>query len=220
MCFSEQQSYLNAAILLGMSYYARDKWQLSIPMVSLAIKDLIQGLIYHNINNKKILRILTSLSWIHVSFQPLFVNMFVSYFDKNNSGYWNMIYLIAFIYGLYTVTELNEFDIQDDPDCQLENTDFCAPETTSYIGKYHVGYQFSRDEGRLFYPILYFAIMLIPALLTIASPIIIVWAVFILSIYKIFPNIRDGEQAAIWCFSSLIYAVFFTLFSDQIKNVL
>ena len=91
-------------------------------------------------NNEKSKNILTSFSWIHLCFQPLFVNIFMSHFSKQNTYYWNSIFIISFLYGLYDITTLNEFDIQNDPDCikKNEKNDLCSSHTTSYMGKYHV----------------------------------------------------------------------------------
>ena len=54
MCFSEKQSYLHCIVLFITSFYIRDKWQLASSLFFLGLKDLIQGLSYHYINDKKI----------------------------------------------------------------------------------------------------------------------------------------------------------------------
>lgn len=54
MCFSETQSFLNAFILIIGSIYVWPKYQLSISLIFLALKDLIQGFLYYYQNNKKV----------------------------------------------------------------------------------------------------------------------------------------------------------------------
>ena len=102
MCFSEKQSFLHAIILFISSIYLKDKWQLAVSLFFLGLKDLIQGFSYYYINNKKKLNMLTSLSWIHICLQPLFVNLIYVYFDQQNMKYWNKIILAYVLYAAYS----------------------------------------------------------------------------------------------------------------------
>ena len=117
MCFSEKQSFINAIILIIGSIFVYPKYRLSIFLIFLALKDLIQGFLYKYQHNEKLENSLTVLSWIHICFQPLFVNIFMSNFSQNKNNYWNIIFIICFLYGIYALTTLKEFDIQNDPDC-------------------------------------------------------------------------------------------------------
>lgn len=229
MCFSETGSYLNTIILIFGSIFVYPKYRLAIFLLFLALKDFIQGLSYRNIKNKKSTKFLTSLSWIHICFQPLFVNIFMSHFSQNKNNYWYIVYLISFLYGLYAVTTLTEFDIQNDPDCITTNTrdDFCSKYTTSYIGKYHLGYKFSTDKGGVIFPQMYLIIMLIPSLFTNSRLLCFFWILFILMInisYNTINNTKfqenDGEKAAIWCFLSIVFFLPIALFEKQASKYL
>ena len=222
MCFSKSQSYINTILLIIGSIYVYPKWRFSIFLIFLSIKDLIQGLLYQYQNNEKIENYLTTLSWVHICFQPLFVNIFMSHFSQENIRYWNIIFVISFIYGLYTLTTLNEFDIQNDKDCIKKNKkdDFCSKYTTSYIGKYHLGYKFSRDDDIIFFPIIYLILMFLPNLFTKSRILGIIWGLFVILIYQIFSNIGEGEKAAIWCFLSIIYFLPISLFENQIFKII
>ena len=224
MCFSEKQSYLHFIILFITSLYIKNKWQLSISLFFLALKDLIQGLSYYYINNKQILNILTSLSWIHITLQPFFVNLIYSYFDQKNINYWNKILLISILYALYSITMLNEFDIQNDPDCIKINKydDYCSTYTTSYIGKYHLGYKFSLDNRKNVFDVMkYYSILsFIPCLFTKSKYISILWFIFVKLIMNKYHDVATGEQSAIWCYLSIIFALPISLFSDKIKQFL
>ena len=222
MCFSEKQSFINFIILIIGSIYVYPKYRLTLFLIFLALKDLIQGFLYKYQHNEKIKNVLTVLSWIHISFQPLFVNIFMSNFSQNKNNYWNIIFIICFLYGIYTLTTLNEFDIQNDPDCITKNkkNDFCSKYTTSYIGKYHIAYKFNRDNDILFFPIIYLILMFIPSLFTNSRMLGIIWGLFVGLIYIFFNKIGEGEKAAIWCFLSIIFYLPIAVFNKQISKIL
>ena len=221
MCFSQTQSFINTIILFIASIYLYPKYRLTIPLIFLALKDLIQAFLYKFQHNKKFINILTILSWIHICFQPLFVNIFASHFSQNKNYYWTIIFIISFLYGIYTLTTLTEFDIQNDPKCIKKNKydDFCSKHTTSYIGKYHIAYKFSRDNDT-FFPIVYIILMFIPSLFTNSRILAIIWASFVTLIYIFYNNIGYGEQSAIWCFLSIILALPIAIFNKQVSKFL
>ena len=222
MCFSETQSFINSTMLIIGSIFVYPKYRLSIFLIFLALKDLIQGFLYKYQHNEKLENKLTVLSWIHICFQPLFVNIFMSNFSQNKNNYWNIIFIICFLYGIYTLTTLKKFDIQNDPDCITKNkkNDFCSKHTTSYIGEYHIAYKFNRDNDFLFFPIIYLILMFIPSLFTNSRILGIIWGLFVGLIYIFFNNIGEGEKAAIWCFLSIIFFLPIAIFNKQISKFL
>ena len=100
MCFSQTQSYINTILLVIGGFYVYPNYRLTFGLIFLALKDLLQGLLYYYKNNEKSKNILTSFSWIHLCFQPLFVNIFMSHFSKQNTYYWNSIFIISFLYSV------------------------------------------------------------------------------------------------------------------------
>jgi hypothetical protein len=240
MCFSETLSFINAGILIIGSFFVYPKYKLSIILIFLALKDLIQGFLYKFQNNETLENNLTVLSWIHICFQPLFVNIFMSNFSKNKNNYWNIIFIISFLYGIFALTTLKKFDIQNDPNCSISNNgtdiesllsilqfreknkfnDFCAKETSSYIGKYHIAYKFNRDTDILLFPVMYLILMIIPSLFTKSRILGIIWALFISIIYIFFNNVGEGEKAAIWCFLSIIFFLPISIFNKQVSDFL
>ena len=229
MCFSEAQSYLNAAILTGLSFSLKSKeWKLIIPGIWLALKELIQGLLYRFHTDKNISRILMIASWINICFQPFLIALHASYFDPKSWKYWNLVSIIMFIYGAYILTTIEAFDIQGDDSCIDATSDWCAGETGAYMGKYHIAY---KTNGELdpnsyvwkFGRIGYF----LPLLLSKLWPIGILFLLLpsLLSYvygYNTFDlsksDIRDGEYGAMWCFSSIIYVAPVLMFRKQIFN--
>ena len=223
MCFTETQSYLNTIILILGALYKMKYWRLALPLFFLSLKDLLQGLLYKYNENFKINRLLTSLSWIHICFQPLFVNMFISYFAPSNKIYFSIIFIICIIYGFYRITDLNEFDIQNDDDCidKSKTNDFCADETQSYLGKYHIVYNFSKDIAPIT-DVLYIILMFLPCLFTKAKYIGILWFIFVLLI-RFFGGyifkLRNGEVASMWCFLSIVFVLPLAIFSKYFKKM-
>ena len=223
MCFTERQSFINVIILIIGSIFVYPKYRLTIFLIFLASKDLIQGFLYKYQHNEKLEKNLTILSWIHICFQPLFVNMFISYFsEKKYNNYWNIIFVICLLYGIYTLTTLKEFDIQNDPHCNKidKNDDFCSKYTTSYIGKYHIAYKFNRDNDRIFFPIIHLILIFVPSLFTNCRILGIIWGLFVILIYIYFNDIGNGEKAAIWCFLSIVYFLPIAIFNKQISKYL
>jgi hypothetical protein len=102
MCFSEKTSLYNFLILSFYGYYLQfnsndtDIWRLFIPLYYLSLKDLLQYFLYRE-KNKYIFGV---LSWVHICFQPLIVNMLLSYFSKStrifNKNYWKKVKLSLF----------------------------------------------------------------------------------------------------------------------------
>jgi hypothetical protein len=212
MCFSKELSFLHFMILSFYGYYLQvnynenDIWRLYIPLYYLGVKDLLQTFLYEFDDNEYYKKFFSILSYIHICFQPLFVNMLLSYFSKAaliyNSSYWNLIFVISFIFGLYQLTNLDVFDIQNyGLYCQDKSSDFCSDKNSSYIGKYHVAYKF---RTKFKYSSFFLILMIIPGLFTNSYIHSIIWAIFILTIKIIFDDVRDGEKGAIWCLLSII----------------
>tara|TARA_Y100000385_G_scaffold269984_1_gene308607 strand:- start:117 stop:755 length:639 start_codon:yes stop_codon:yes gene_type:complete len=210
-------------MLTIVSIYVYPKYKLTIFLIFLALKDLIQGFLYKYQDNEKLKNMLSIISWIHICFQPLFINIFISYFSENKyNNYWNIIFIICLLYGIYTLTTLKEFDIQNDPDCIKidKNDDFCSKYTTSYIGKYHVAYKFNRDNDLIFFPIIHLILIFVPSLFTNCRILGIIWGLFVILIYIYFNNIGNGEKAAIWCFLSIVYFLPIAIFNKEISKFL
>ena len=221
MCFSESHSYINAIALLVTALYVGDKYSLAITLIYFAIKDLIQGLLYKFIDNKKVNNFLTTLSWIHICFQPFVINLFFSYFSPDFK-YWNHIFIICIIWGFYIMSTLRELDISTDYDCKKEKNyddDFCAKDTLSYLGKYHLGYRFSRDLDE-YIVYFYFVLSFLPALFTQARILVTMYIQLFGLLYLILYKQGYGERAATWCILSLLYLIPVTIFDKEILELI
>jgi len=221
MCFSESQSYLNTFLLVLGGIYKINNYRLCIPSFFLAIKDLIQGLLYHYIDVIQINKLLTKLSWIHICFQPFIVNLLFSNFSLESYHFWNFILFITFIYGIFTLSTLYDFNknikvcIKTD-----KKNDFCSLQTISYLGNYHLGYRFKMTNDKILFPIIYLILMIVPALFTKSAILSIIWVVFVIIIYILSRNNSYVETAAMWCFLSIIFFLPLSLYEEKIKSIL
>jgi len=222
MCFSERQSLINFIVLVSYGLYLHinndsvsNIWRLTLILYFLSMKDLIQYLLYKFDDNEKRKNILSILSWIHICFQPLIVNIFFSYFSKSNyNNYWNNIFILLFIFGIYQLTNIDAFNILNRQYCKNKSSDLCSDTNSSYMGKYHIGYKFHTVHG---YSILFLFLFIIPALFTNCYMLSLCWGLFIYIILWIFNNVRDSEKAAIWCLMSIIFFIPVTYFRDYFK---
>jgi hypothetical protein len=227
MCFSERQSIINFIALFGYGLFLNiqssdsDIWRLYIPLYFLSIKDLLQAGLYHFDTKYDYKHILSILSFVHICFQPLIVNVVLSYFSKDTTflgvNYWNIIFLITFLYGCYELTNLDVFNIQRTASfCKDSTSDFCSDENSSYIGKYHVAYKFKTINN---YNYVLPLLMILPALLTNSWFLSLVWLFFIIGIMHVFKDTRNGESGAIWCFLSIAFGIPLVYFRNSIMKL-
>ena len=229
MCFSETQSYINSAMLIMTGMYTYPNYKLSLFAIVFSMKELLQGLIYRYQGNPILLKRVGIFSWLIISFIPLILNIFFSHFSPK-FAHWNVVFMLCLVLGIVMTMELNELDIQDDPDCisQGATDDYCKP-TGGYIGKYHVGYNFRLDrEWKPFSMFYYWNILFfIPVLFTNARLIGVVSILLtsaMIILYNYLNNIthftsteRFGEKASIWCFFTII-VIPLILFEKTVKK--
>lgn len=227
MCFTETQSYVNTAILFTTAAYLEYQglWRLSLPLAFLGLKDWLQALLYRFRRQKDKNNMLTILSWAHISFQPLFVNMFFSHFSPAYSSYYTYVMLICFVFGVYNLTVLDDLDIQNEPDCvdYIKASDWCSKQTQSYQGKYHIAYRFRTDRQQsTLYSLLYPILLFLPCLVTTSWPIGIGWLFFVGCMYLIgyLNKLGTGEISSMWCFLSIIFVLPIAVLHTPIEKLL
>lgn len=213
MCFSAELSFFNFGLLAGYASYLqmyskeKDIWKIFIPLYYLSIIDFIQGFQYIFNNNQWYKYIFSVLTYINICFQPVFVNLFFSFFSAsfiicNTITYWNFVFIITFLFGLYELTNLDVFDIfKEAPYCKDKSSDYCSDKNGSYIGKYHVAYKFKTKYD---YSLFFYFFMIVPSLLTNSFILSVIWFIFMHLLKLIFYNVRNGEKGAIWCLLSIV----------------
>lgn len=226
MCFSENMSYFNTVLLFGSGLHALPSYRLTIPAIYFSIKEFLQGMLYRYLGNDRTLTFLGSLSWLHISFQPLVYNILLSYWSPDFK-YWNHIFLLCLLFGFYFMTILKEYNIQNDPPCKPKgrHDDFCMP-TGAYMGNYHIGYRFKQDNTPVYLSWLPWCILFfVPSLFTKSRNIALTLLLLVLTIYSIYdisinktltiiPGQNNiGEKSAIWCFATFLIA--FLIFYEK-----
>lgn len=204
MCFGKTWTSISASACLLSAIFIKDI-RLKTVSLFLAIKELIQlGLLFENsctIVNKY----LTQLSWIHISFQPFFVNLLIQTFSTKD---YNVPLALSLIFAIANILKLKDIYSYSEDKCN--NGIMCKEKTCSYDGKYHVAYGFNLNTSD-YYTVVpswfsYFLLMFAPALI-LGDYLIISIHMLILLISNLISN-DPGEVAAMWCLNSFWIALF------------
>lgn len=212
MCFGKTWSFLSFSVMLIAScvtlMYKADM-RITLAVAFLACKELLQLLLYFNIECNTFNNFLTTLSWIHISYQPLFVLILISAFSKHPHLY-NIPIVMCLVFAIFNAIRLKELDIftrsvQPCADHGKANS-FCRPNTCSVMGKYHVAYGFqlnTSDNYEAYRPTLftYFLLStLVPFLIGDWEIATIHALVMVTTVH--FAGHDLGEGAALWCLNT------------------
>ena len=179
----------------------------------LSIKELIQFVLYDHMQtcdswNKW----LTVAAWIHISFQPMFVLLYVSAFSRRPALYALPICL-SFLFAVFNVFRIRDIRPKTDsaPACKEDTqNNMCRLQTCSHKGRMHVAYGFelaTADVG-LVTPSMFGFMMLM-----FAVPLLIGdWEIALINgavaIAMQLLALHDaGEAAAMWCLNSFWFGL-------------
>lgn len=229
MCFGKTWSAVSLTTMLiacAITISKKASWRITAFVIFLASKELFQLLLYYNLPTSTtsacppVNRLLTVLSWIHVSLQPFFVLLFISAFSKKRRLY-DVPLLLAVIYAAFNATRLKELypgPVQT-PCSNLDpETSMCRAQTCSIKGAHHVAYGFSLASADADHTLRLIPTHFAYVLLSIFTPIIIGdWQIALIhsavAYIALFIAPKDlGEAAAIWCLNSFwmgILAIYF-----------
>jgi hypothetical protein len=208
MCFSEQISLAIGitGILSSFYFYQKKYLYASIGIGYFALMEILQFFQYRVINqcNNNYNKFLTNIGYIHICFQPLFINLWLFEFTKNP----NFIFLyMSFFAGILLASRI--IFVKDYELCDV-NEPLCGKRTCSYSGKRHIAWNVRmRSTGKYWFKPsfgLHFFMWTIPALLSFQlKPIL----AMLLSMPYV-PYILNGgiwsnihEQASIWCYTEI-----------------
>lgn len=209
MCFGIVWSGVSFSTLMGACAYilasSGDKRVLAA-LLFLSVKELIQFINYrHTATCSPVNRALTSLSWIHISFQPFFINLLISAFSDTPQYYTPILYM-CLVYAFFNSLRLKEVRGKITLPCADTSplSSACRKETCSINGKYHLAYGFeleSADSTLVPSMFSYYLLTIVPALvigdyLIVAINSLVMLASFALARHDM------GEAAAIWCLNS------------------
>jgi len=202
MCFSENISLaIGITGILSSVYFYNKNIYASIGIGYFALMEIIQFFQYKVINNcNDYNKFLTQLGYIHICFQPLFVNLWLFAFTKPNFIF---IYM-SFFAGLLLASRL--FFVDDNELCDGKNEPLCGKKTCSFSGNRHIAWNIRlRAPGKNWFTPsigLHFFMWVIPALTIMQlKPILAILLTGPYLGFLLTNNIH--EQPAIWCYTAI-----------------
>ena len=218
MCFGETWTLVSLTALSATSVAsiaARLDWRITAALLFVATKELIQYLLYRSLVDTTSAavctpsnRALTTLSWVHVSFQPLVVNLFVQAFSATPTEYavpliMCVVFAVANLLRLFLSSASSSVR-------QCRETALCGKKTCSVLGEKHVAYRFKLASADAYAWVpSWFAYMLltfVPAFAIGDYSIATIHAIVFLASFAYFQD--EGEAAAVWCVNSFWFVGF------------
>lgn len=223
MCWSGEASGVLAAVGLGTAVYVAKKGEskeLWIPLTYFSLMELLQAATYayidlcENPNNQ----LLTLFGYLHIAFQPFFVNMVAMYFipERIKLKIRTTVYTICAIGTVAMLVKMFPFGWAGQ--CVIGTEGFCGAQTCSVSGDWHIAWQMPLN-GLMSGPQSYllgfdwglhaFSYILVAFYLPIAYGS---WR-FVGFHYLVGPLISDlltndpNEYAAVWCLFSIALCV-------------
>ncbi len=223
MCWSGEASGVLAAVGLGTAYYIAKKGEskeLWIPLTYFALMELLQAFTYvyidlcDNPNNQ----ILTMLGYLHVAFQPFFVNMVAMYFipESVKLKFRTAVYTMSAAGSILILFKMYPFAWAGE--CVIGTEGFCGPHICSVSGAWHIAWQMPLN-GLLSHPVEWLfnfnwgLHVLAYILVAFVLPTLYGSWKFVLFHYFMGPWISDittddpNEYAAVWCLFSIALCV-------------
>ncbi|MGR9116806.1 MAG: DUF5765 domain-containing protein [Gammaproteobacteria bacterium] len=146
MCWSgEASTVLAAAGITTAVYVARkgESKELWIPLAYFALMELLQAAtyVYINLCDNPNNQVLTLLGYIHIAFQPFFVNMVAMYFIPESVKFKirTTVYSICAIGSIAMLIKMFPFDWAGT--CNIGTEGFCGPTVCSVSGAWHIAWQ-------------------------------------------------------------------------------
>lgn len=173
--------------------------------------EFLQGLQYFVIDDcdNPINKILSFIGFVHISFQPYWINHALNTFHNRPSQVQSFIRTMCFYMGLWFLMRMIPFG----DECHPDNDYFCGDQWCSYSGKEHVAWKFKLYRTSYTLPAfsVHHFIWFFPCIVY-REYFTWVWMLAFLAIsFFVTPN-RD-EQPAIWCFIFIPSTLLITSYS-------
>ena len=214
MCFSENISLAIGVFGLASSafFYHKNVYA-SIGIGYFALMEILQYFQYKVINqcDNEENKLLTTLGYLHICFQPLFFNLWLFAFTKPQFVF---IYM-SFFAGLLLASRLLYVD--DDELCDGRNEPLCGEQTCSVSGERHIAWNVRlRSAGKYWFTPsigLHFFMWVIPVLTIFQlKPFLALILTGPYTAFLLTNNIHEGP--AIWCYTA-IAQIFLTYYLLQ-----
>lgn len=229
MCFGKHWSATSLTILIASSIfcaYHKVDWRIIVGVIFLAWKELIQLVLYYHLDDcSRMNTLLTVMAWIHISFQPYFLLLFISAFSKNARLY-DVPLVLCLVFGIYNcirIKELHPGDIKYKCVHQDKSESLCRKKTCSMPGKYHLAYGFDLASADANTRLLWVPSMFTYFLLSFVVPYVVGdWQLATINILVAFisnyvANHDFGEAGAMWCVNTFwvgLVAVYYALYGN------
>jgi hypothetical protein len=210
MCFTQNMSLaVGITGILSSIYFYTIKHNLyaSLGIGYFSLMEILQFYQYKVIDqcDNPMNKILTIIGYLHICFQPLFVNIWLFAFTKTP----NFIFLyMSFFAGLLLASRLIVYS--DEDLCDSKNEPLCGNKTCVYSGEKHLAWNLRlRAAGKYWFTPsigLHFFMWFIPFLsLLEIKPILALILTGPYFGYYFTKNIH--EQPAIWCFTAIFQMI-------------
>lgn len=217
MCWSGEASLALAAIGLGGTLwgaYKKESIALWGGLGYFSLMELLQAYTYTVINqcNLPSNQIATLIAYLHVAFQPFFLNAMSMYFipERIRKKIQYPVYFLCFASAIYMIVQLYPFDWAGK--C-LQGRYFCGPKLCSVSGSWHIAWEIPLNgignwDGRSFLAFLFSSSASYP-IVTYALPFwygswrFIVYLFFVGPLLTSFLTTNLNEHPAVWCLLSI-----------------
>jgi hypothetical protein len=202
--------YIGSVGLLASAYFAKINSYAAIGIGYFALMEILQYFQYKVIDqcDNPVNQWLTRLGYLHISFQPLFFNIWLLAFTKNHESTFNLI-TVCLIAGLLLSSRL--WLVSPDEVCDGQNEPLCGRRTCAFSGERHIAWNVRlRAPGKHWFTPsigLHFFLWLVPVLLLRE------WKPFLAMLLTgpylgalLTQNIH--EQPAIWCYTAISQMLF------------
>ena len=223
MCWSGEASAVLATVGFGTAIYVAKKGEsdeLWIPLTYFACMELLQAgtYVWINLCDAPPNQILTLLGYLHIAFQPFFVNMVAMYFIPEEVKYKikNVVYALCSVAAVLMMLKM--YPMAWAGHCLPGIEGFCGTEACSVSGDWHIAWQLPLNglmsdipENTIRFPWGLHAFTYICA--SFVLPILYGSWRFVGFHYLIGPWISDiltfnpNEYAAVWCLFSIALCV-------------
>jgi hypothetical protein len=227
MCFGEtwsKVSFITTLLSGTIGLYYQIDIRIIVGAYFIAIKEFIQYLLYKYLDTcNDVNKWLSVAAWIHISWQPFFVNLFASAFAPNKQNEYNIVLSLCIVFAIINMTRIRELSIffkdEDICDNKGDTNKLCQNKTCSIEGQYHLAYGFKliSADTNVYTPsiFMHLFLMFIPAM--ILGPRSIALVNGIIAILPGLFIIKSGEVAAVWCVNAMVLMIF-TLYAILFCN--
>jgi hypothetical protein len=219
MCWSFGASFIFAIIgfiASGYLIYKKESKLLWIPIGYFAIMELLQAITYFSLNqcSLPINQLLTYISYLHVAFQPFFMNAF--WLPKETRKRISpFVYGICFIGTILILIQAYPFEWAGT--CDLASGGWCGPNICSISGDWHLAWNIPLNGIPMLLIIGYaFPIFILPLLY--GSWKVTIYQTLLGPVLVSFLSSNPNETPAIWCLLSM--AIILLAIVTGLRNIM